>query len=174
MKLYSSLIKTVPYFRDGFFITHKNIFMKLKHLLTALLLLNALVGVAQTDSTKKNSKQALMDSVCAYASRQDTSLINTKEDLQKMLMQCIMQRMDLLLEVMNEAKVDLNDPDAPREFGEKLGVEMVMKCPVLMQSSIKIAMKELEKPAPAKKNELTNKPSKAPASKPKSTIKSKG
>ncbi|RTL59072.1 MAG: hypothetical protein EKK37_12240 [Sphingobacteriales bacterium] len=148
--------------------------MKLKHLLTALLLLNTCMAFAQTDSTKKNSRQVLMDSVCAYANRQDTSLINTKEDLQKMLMQCIMQRMDLMLEAMNEAHVDLNDPNAPKEFGEKLGMEMVMKCPTLMQASVKIAMKEMDKPEPAKKTPSNTKPSKAPASKPKATVKPKG
>lgn len=102
---------------------------------------------AQTDSTNTKKKE-LIDSICSCTSKMDTSLINTKDDLQKMMMNCIMQRMELFMQVMLEQNVDMNDQDATRSFGEKLGMEMVMKCPVLMQASLKIAMKEhTDKPA---------------------------
>ena len=99
-----------------------------------------------------------MDSVCACAGKQDTASIKTKDDLQKMMMQCIMQRMDLMLLAMQDAGVEINDAEAGRAFGEKFGMELVMKCPVLLQASVKIAMKEMEKPTPDKKAPATTKP----------------
>jgi hypothetical protein len=145
----------------------------MKKLLTTLFILISFTVFSQTDSTK-NTRKELMDSVCVCAAKKDTASIKTKEDLQKMMMQCVMQRMDLMMQAMQDANIDLNDAEAGRAFGEKFGIELVMKCPVLLQASVKIAMNELDKPVTDKKAPAANKPKavlKPTPAKPKTTSK---
>lgn len=137
----------------------------MKKLLSALFVLIALNSFAQSDSTK-STRKALIDSVCACAAKQDTSQVKTKNDLQKVVMQCFMQRMDMFVKIMQEENVDITDAKAQQDFGQQLGMEMVLQCPVLMQLSVKVAAQELEE-APAPKAEEK----KTPAVKPKATVK---
>ncbi|MBI1780523.1 MAG: hypothetical protein HYR66_04050 [Sphingobacteriales bacterium] len=149
----------------------------MKKILTVLFVFIAVNSFAQTDSTKK-SRQELIDSVCVCAAKQDTSLIKTKDDLQKLVLQCFMQRMDIFLKAMQEENIDMTDAEAQKNYGQQLGMEMVMKCPVLLQLSVKVASQELndppkaaEKKTPAAKPKTAVKPS---TTKPKTTTKAKG
>lgn len=149
----------------------------MKKILSVLFVLIVFNASAQNDTTK-NTRKALIDTVCVCAGKQDTASIKSKDDLQNVVMKCFMQRMDMFLQAMQEENVDLTDAEAQKQFGQQLGLELVMQCPVLMQLSVKIAAQEMAagvktetKKSPAAKPKATYKPSPA---KPKTTAKPKG
>ena len=112
---------------------------------------------AQVDSAKaKVLKAQLLDTVCRCISNSDISAIRNSMELQTVVAGCILGDISLFMDYMAAKGTDMNNQAQMNEEGQKLGIEIIQTCPVMIKIVINMAQEE-EKPDSIKS---TNAPSK--------------
>jgi len=85
-------------------------------------------------------KSQLIDTVCSCVSKSDTSKVKTADDVQGLLMQCFMSDgMSVFMDYANASGIDLSNAEQLQEWGQKIGMELTLKCPTLVKLLMIIA-----------------------------------
>ncbi len=96
---------------------------------------------AQADSVKAEQlKTKLIGQVCDCVSKSDTASIKTGSDAQNLIMKCFMgDGLSTFMDYVNASGVNISDMTAVQALGQKVGMELVIKCPALITIMMNMA-----------------------------------
>ncbi len=112
-----------------------------KIILLSLFLLPAVITNAQ--QPKKTTREIIQDTLCKCITKKVAALTEEKADIEKVIMECfISDGMELLMKYAEEKGIDMTDQAAMEKVGKDIGIELTIKCPVVMRMAVKYAQEE--------------------------------
>jgi hypothetical protein len=100
---------------------------------------------AQYDSTKAISQRdRLVDSVCTCIAKTDTNSVNTLNDAQQMLTRCITNNMQVMVEYVEAAGLDLSkiSQEKIQEVANYIASIVYRKCPAMKILTTRVKSKQ--------------------------------
>jgi hypothetical protein len=100
---------------------------------------------AQFDSTKAISQRdKLVDSVCTCMAKTDSNSVNTPNDAQKMLTRCITNNMQLMIEYVEPAGIDLSKATQEKiqDVANYIASIVYRKCPAMRVLTERVKSKQ--------------------------------
>lgn len=102
-----------------------------------------IIQLSFAQSTMTPTEKVLTDTICNCLSRTDMSKIANKQEALTAFTTCFAKRMDLLMKVAEEKKVDPTDKVAMRQIGIDLGKNLfAQNCAAFSTLSVKMAGNE--------------------------------
>jgi hypothetical protein len=95
---------------------------------------------AQVDSAKAAKLQTqLADTICSCISKTDTSTIKSIDDVQTLFQRCFMTNgMGIFMDYCKASGTDVTDMNAMQELLTKMGMQLSMSCPAMMELTLKV------------------------------------